>query len=185
MGCAACVCKRIRRGAACLLHGSAIPGLPRCACARPGAACKLVALCAAQCTIWVFCQNGNCGGGLSQGACSIVNQDSSGAHRPVHLPARVAFGRARSGRPPPSVDDSVVVRCLLGHAHADAHCLAASMSCCWRADRSGLCAHRQLHQWHSQPHCLSTPLCCIVALLAAGSSDCVARDACESACPSV
>jgi hypothetical protein len=63
------------------------------ACARPGLACKFVALCVAQCTIWVFCQNGNCGGGLSQGACqlktstgSIVNQDSSGAHRPVHIP---------------------------------------------------------------------------------------------------
>ena len=41
-----------------------------------------------QCTIWVFCTNGNCGNGLSQGACqlktsngNIINQDSSGAPR--------------------------------------------------------------------------------------------------------
>ena len=58
--------------------------------ARAGRPCRHCVLTAArarlQCTIWVFCSNGDCGNGLSQGACllktsngNIVNQGSSGA----------------------------------------------------------------------------------------------------------
>ena len=70
-----------------------------CMSARTRQQCRQGVLTAArarlQCTIWVFCSNGDCGG-LSQGACllktsngSIINQGSSGAPHDVRTLSQV------------------------------------------------------------------------------------------------